>query len=166
MAGYKICCCPDIISYQHSRNTLKHMVKAKIRQRQMDRTLRSRNLPGCLSYFHFAPFLFIMMLAVCGVLAALGQTMPLIVLLILYSMFDFVNSVSCCTLKNIQPQFIFLPLIFPLLHVAYGVGTIAGLIQIPFWKSKIKNSGSKERIELVKQKVAENTVSAHGDKAP
>ena len=27
---------------------------------------------GCLSYFHFAPFLFIMMLAVCGVLADLS----------------------------------------------------------------------------------------------
>ena len=165
MAGYKMCCCPDIISYQHSRNTLKNMVRQKYGNgKWIGLTLSVCR--GCLSYFHFAPFLFIMMLAVCGVLAALGQTMPLIVLLILYSMFDFVNSVSCCTLKNIQPQFIFLPLIFPLLHVAYGVGTIAGLIQIPFWKNKIKNSGSKERIELVKQKVAENTVSAHGDKAP
>ena len=29
MAGYKLCCCPDIISYQHSRNSLKHMVWQK-----------------------------------------------------------------------------------------------------------------------------------------
>ena len=118
---------------------------------------------GCLSYFHFAPFLFVMMLAACGILAAFGHPFALIVLLILYGMFDFVNSVSCCTLKNIQPQFAFLPLIFPLLHIAYGIGTIVGLIQIPFWQRKIKNSGAKERIELVKQKVAENTRIIWGD---
>jgi hypothetical protein len=119
---------------------------------------------GCLSYFHFAPFLFVMMLAGGIAAAALGYTVPLMVLLVLYAMFDFVNSVSCCTLKNIQPQFILLPFIFPILHVAYGIGTIVGLIEIPFWLRKIKNSGSKERIELVKEKVAENTRLIWGDK--
>ena len=98
-----------------------------------------------------------MMLAVCGIMAVAGYSFALMVLLVLYAMFDFVNSVSCCTLKNIQPQFLLLPFIFPLLHVAYGVGTIVGLVQIPFWKKKIKNSGAAERIELVKEKVAENT---------
>ena len=112
---------------------------------------------GCLSYFHFAPFVFVMTLAVCGVLALMGHSFALMVLLVLYGMFDFVNSVSCCTLKNIQPQFILLPLIFPLLHIAYGVGTVVGLVEIPFWQRKIKNSNAKERIELVKKKVEENT---------
>ena len=164
MAGYKMCCCPDIISYQHSRNTLKHMIKQKFGNGKWI-GLTLSECPGCLSYFHFAPFLFVMMLAVTIFLAVLGHSFALKVLLVLYGMFDFVNSVSCCTLKNIQPQFILLPVIFPLLHVAYGVGTIVGLIQIPFWQRKIKNSGSKERIELVQQKVAENTVAA-GEKTP
>lgn len=55
-------------------------------------------------------------------------------------------------MKNVQPQFVFLPFIFPLLHVAYGIGTIVGLIQIPSWRKKIKNSGAKEHIEKVKEK--------------
>ena len=50
-----------------------------------------------------------------------------------------------------------LPLIFPLLHVAYGVGTLVGLLQIPFWRRKIKNSHAKEHIEKVKRKIKENT---------
>ena len=162
MAGYKMCCCPDIISYQHSRNTLKHMIKQKYGNGKWI-GLTLSECRGCLSYFHFAPFVFVMMLAACGILAAFGHTFALFVLLILYGMFDFVNSVSCCTLKNIQPQFALLPLIFPLLHIAYGIGTIVGLIQIPFWQRKIKNSGAKERIELVKQKVAENTRMVWGD---
>lgn len=153
---------PDIISYQHSRNTLKHMIKQKYGNGKWI-GLTLSECRGCLSYFHFAPFVFVMMLAACGILAAFGHTFALFVLLILYGMFDFVNSVSCCTLKNIQPQFALLPLIFPLLHIAYGIGTIVGLIQIPFWQRKIKNSGAKERIELVKQKVAENTRMVWGD---
>ena len=59
---------------------------------------------------------------------------------------DIVNAVGCFTMKNLQPQFIFLPFIFPILHVSYGVGTIVGLIQIPFWQKKIKNS--KATIEI------------------
>ena len=155
MAGYKMCCCPDIISYQHSRSTLKHMVRQKFGNgKWIGLTLSVCR--GCLSYFHFAPFLFVMALAVCGVLAALGYPFALMVLLVLYGMFDFVNSVSCCTLKNIQPQFILLPLIFPLLHIAYGIGTVVGLAEIPFWKKKIKSSNAPERIALVKQRAEEN----------
>lgn len=75
------------------------------------------------------------------------------ILLIIYGMFDIVNAVGCCTMKNVQPQFVFLPFIFPLLHVAYGIGTIVGLIQIPSWRKKIKNSGAKEHIEKVKRKI-------------
>ncbi len=156
MAGYKMCCCPDIISYQHSRNTLKHMVKQKYGNGKWIGLTLSQ-CPGCLSYFHFAPFLFVVMLAVSIVLAVFGMALPLKVLLVLYGMFDFVNSVSCCTLKNIHPQFILLPLIFPLLHVAYGIGTIVGLAEIPFWQKKIKSSDYQARIDEVKRKVAENT---------
>ena len=88
----------------------------------------------------------------------------LYILLIIYGMFDIVNAVGCCTMKNVQPQFVFLPFIFPLLHVAYGIGTIVGLIQIPSWRKKIKNSGAKEHIEKVKRKIRENTLPGHSYK--
>ena len=31
-----------------------------------------------------------------------------------------------------------LPLIFLSLHVAYGWGTIVGIVKMPFWKKKLK----------------------------
>ena len=62
--------------------------------------------PGCLSYFHFAPFLFVMALLGCSVLAFLGLPLFLYILLIIYGMFDIVNAVGCCTMKNVQPQFV------------------------------------------------------------
>ncbi len=156
-AGYKLCCCPDIISYQHSRNTLKNMVRQKYANGKWI-GLTVSVCPGCLSSFHFAPFLFVIALLFCIVSAALGQPLMLYILLALYGMFDFVNSVSCFAMKNIQPQFLLLPLIFPLLHISYGLGTIVGPAQIPFWLRKIKNSPAKQHIEEVKQKIAENTV--------
>ena len=88
---------------------------------------------------------------------ALALFAGMYMLLLIYGMFDAVNTVGCFTLKNVQPQFFLLPLIFPLLHVAYGVGTLVGLLQIPFWRRKIKNSHAKEHIEKVKRKIKENT---------
>ncbi len=156
-AGYKMCCCPDIISYQHSRNNLKDMIRQKYSNgRWIGLTLSE--CPGCLSYFHFAPFALVMALVFLGVLAALGFPILLYTLLIIYGMFDIVNTVGCLTLKNVQVQFLLLPVIFPILHISYGIGTIVGLIQIPFWQKKLKNSKSKEHIELVKKKIAENTI--------
>ena len=156
-AGYKLCCCPDIISYQHSRNNLKDMIRQKYSNgRWIGLTLSE--CPGCLSYFHFAPFAFVMMIILCSIIAALGFPILLYTLLLVYGMFDIVNAVGCFTMKNLQPQFVFLPFIFPILHVSYGIGTIVGLIQIPSWQKKIKNSRAKEHIEKVKRRIAKNTI--------
>ena len=156
-AGYKMCCCPDIVSYQHARNNLKYMVHQKYSNgRWIGLTLSE--CPGCLSYFHFAPFLFVMALLSCSILAFLGLPLFLYVLLAIYGMFDIVNTVGCCTMKNVQPQFVLLPFIFPMLHIAYGIGTIVGLIQIPSWQKSIKNSNAKEKIEKVRRKVIQNTL--------
>lgn len=156
-AGYKLCCCPDIISYQHSRSNLKDMIRQKYSNgRWIGLTLSE--CPGCLSYFHFAPFLFVMAIIGCSVLALFGFPLLLYILLIIYGMFDIVNAVGCCTMKNVQPQFLLLPFIFPILHISYGVGTIVGLLQIPSWQKKIRGSSAKANIEKVKWKVAKNTI--------
>lgn len=157
MAGYKLCCCPDIISYQHSRNNLKDMIRQKYSNgRWIGLTLSE--CPGCLSYFHFAPFGFVVALVILAILALFGQPLPLYILLIVYGMFDIVNTVGCLTMKNVQWQFMLLPIIFPILHISYGIGTIVGLLQIPSWQKKLKSSRSKEHIEKVKRKIAKNTV--------
>lgn len=157
-AGFRLCCCPDIISYQHSRNNLKDMIRQKYSNGKWI-GLTLSECPGCLSYFHFAPFALVVMLVFLSILAMLGQPLLLYILLILYGMFDIVNTVGCFTMKNVQPQFILLPIIFPVLHISYGIGTIVGLIEIPFWQKKIKNSKSKEHIEKVKRKIEKNTIS-------
>ena len=36
-----------------------------------------------------------------------------------------------------------LPVLFMLLHICYGVGTLIGLIELPFWLKKIKKEKDK-----------------------
>lgn len=155
-AGYKLCCCPDIISYQHTRNNLKDMIRQKFSNGKWI-GLTVSTCPKCLSYYHFAPMLFVGAIAVCTALACFGIYLPLQVLAIVYAMFDIVNTVGCFATKTIQPQFLLLPFIFPILHIAYGIGTYVGLLKIPFWKKNHKEETANKQIEKVKNKVRKNS---------
>ena len=50
---------------------------------------------------------------------------------------------------------------FPVLHLTYGVGTLVGLIKMPFWKHSLDGSAER-RIEEIKEAVKNNTVN-YGD---
>lgn len=136
-AGFKLCFNPEIISYQHTRSSLKSMIKQKYGNGKWIGLTLSVS-PKCLSYYHFVPFLFVMSVLICSVIAVFGYPLLLEILLLLYSMFDFVNTVSCFTMREIQPHFFLLPFLFPLMHIAYGIGTVVGICKIPFWKNKLK----------------------------
>lgn len=153
-AGYKMCSCPDIISFQHTRSSLKRMVKQKFGNGYWI-GLTFGVCRGCLSYFHFVPFLFLMMLTAFSIAAICGFQYPLLFLCLAYGMFDFTNTVGCFMTKKIKPQFIVLPFLFPILHLAYGIGTLVGLLKMPFWKRKLKDIPYK-RIEEVRQQMLKN----------
>lgn len=154
-AGYKLCCCPDIISYQMTRNTLPNMIKQKYGNgKWIGLTLGVCR--QCLSYFHFVPFLFVMAILFCVIFALWGVPIFLNILIFLYAMFDVVNTVTCFAVREVQPHFILLPLLFPLLHIAYGIGTVVGLIKLPSWKESLDGSAQKH-IEDVKKAVIKNS---------
>ncbi|MCH5201774.1 MAG: glycosyltransferase family 2 protein [Oscillospiraceae bacterium] len=154
-AGYKLCCCPDIISYQMTRNTLKDMIRQKYGNgKWIGLTLGV--CKECLSYFHFVPFLFVMAVLGSVLLSFLGLPIFLIALGCVYGIFDIVNTATCFITRKVYPHFLLLPLLFPLLHIVYGVGTIVGLIKLPFWKRSLDGSAEK-KIEEVRQAVIHNT---------
>lgn len=158
-AGYKLCCCPEIISFQHTRNTFKRMLQQKYGNGYWI-GLTLGVCPGCLSYFHFIPFVFLLTLAATiGVWIGTGQPVYLAILMAMYTMFNLVNTVGSFVLKkSLNPLFLLLPLLFPVLHITYGIGTLVGLIQLPFWKHSLDGSAER-RIEEIKEAVKKNTVS-------
>ena len=70
-AGYKICYSPDIISYQHTRSTLKGMLKQKYGNGYWV-ALTLKVCPGCLSFYHFVPLCFVIGIIGVSILKAIG----------------------------------------------------------------------------------------------
>lgn len=162
-AGYKICQGSEIISYQHIRNTLSGMLSQKFANgKWIGLTLGV--CYQCLSSFHFVPFLFVFMLLCSGIVAVVGtffklsvMSLPFLILISLYALADLAMTVlAVITAPKKHILQIFLPIVFFLLHISYGIGTLIGIIAMPFWKLSLDGSAQKE-IEEVKQCVREHS---------
>ncbi len=151
-AGYRISSCPDIVSYQNVRATLAKMLRQKYGN-GMWIGLTLGVCPRCLSYFHFAPLGLVGALLIFGVLAVCGVTLPLILLSAAYLLFDAAVTASAFSGRKAYLQFVLLPFLFPLLHIVYGVGTLFGVIKMPFWRKGL-GTGAQERINFVKESVS------------
>lgn len=125
-AGYKICYNPEIISYQHVRSTWRGMLKQKYGNGYWI-GLTSGICPGCLSLYHFVPFVFVLSLLAGIILGVIKNWIPFLVLFILYGGFCLLGMIAAFRDKGWNAAFLLMPFVFLSLHIAYGVGTIIGL---------------------------------------
>ncbi len=160
--GYRICQSDEIISYQNIRPTLSEMLKQKYGNgKWIGLTLGV--CPKCLSLFHFVPFCFVGAIIVCLVLLIIGVFtgntllyIPIAALSILYVTADILMTLSAImTTERKNINMLLLVFIFPLLHIVYGIGTFAGIAELPFWRKSIDGSAEKE-IQEVKRCMAAN----------
>lgn len=140
-AGYRLCYDPNIVSYQHTRSSLGAMLRQKYLNGYWIGKTMGIN-PRCFSLFHFVPFAFVLGILLTGMLALCGH--PLLAELLwgcygavavgmsVLAVVQDANRSWCCLL---------LPFLFLLLHVSYGVGTLVGLVEMPFWVRKIYGKG-------------------------
>ena len=136
-AGYKICYNPKIISYQHTRNTWRGMIKQKYGNGYWI-GLTVGICPRCFSIYHFVPLSFVIALMFSLIMVALGKMSPFIVLILLYGMVNISMSVLAVLKEKKKYVYYFLlPFIFISLHISYGVGTVVGLIRMPRLSKKI-----------------------------
>lgn len=136
-AGYKICYDPEIISYQHVRNSWTKMLKQKFGNgKWIGLTLGV--CPRCLSLYHFVPFAFVLAIILSLVLNFVGISLPLTILTCAYAAVDIWMSVLSVLYQDKHWQYLLLPIIFLSLHLAYGIGTLVGVIWLPFWLKKNK----------------------------
>lgn len=140
-AGFRFCQCPEIYSYLHARNTLKGMIKQKWGNGfWIGATLPV--CPGCLSLYNFVPALFVAVLISAVywcwtnvslfALAFLGFWYALAT--VIAAVREMIKEPSW----KIKPLLILLPLIFLIMHLFYGAGTIVGLAFSPLLYVKIK----------------------------
>lgn len=139
-AGFKMCYGPEIISYQHTRSSLKLMLRQKfLNGYWIGKTIGVN--PKCISIFHLVPFAFVMAIIVTSILAGFGIWQLSALLWGIYILFILANSVIEIVRNKFSFTNLLLPLLFFLLHVSYGVGTLKGLAEMPFWLKKVKKDG-------------------------
>ena len=129
-AGYKIAYDPNIVSYQYSRGSLSASLRQKFGNGYwIGRTTAIS--PKCISLFHYVPFLFLLALIFTVFLGLFGIWWPFLLLAVAYGAADFLLSVlSVLSEKPFSPLFVALPVLFLLLHVSYGVGTLCGFFSL------------------------------------
>lgn len=142
-AGYRICFDPEIISYEHTRNSLKKM----LRQKYLNGLwigLTAGVCPKCLSLFHFVPFAFVLAIAFTTVLALCKLPLLSLLMWAAYWLLAAVMAVAAVVQsKSFHPTYLLLPLLFFLLHLFYGAGTLVGIVKLPFWKRKNQEKESR-----------------------
>lgn len=138
-AGYKICYSPDIISYQHTRNTWKKMIQQKYGNGYWI-GLTLGVCPQCFSLYHFVPLGFVLAILFTGALALLGYKFLFSALLLAYTAVDLLMAVTAVVKEKKYWYYLLLPVIFVSLHLAYGWGTLWGIIKMPFWLRKNKSA--------------------------
>lgn len=130
-AGYRFCYDPEIISYQHVRNTFGGMMKQKYGNGYwIGRTVKV--CPKCLEIYHFVPFAFVLGILITTVLCFFHFPWLAIAMWGLYWLLAVVMAVTgiigdCRQGKRFSVSHLLLPVLFFLLHVAYGIGTLIGL---------------------------------------
>lgn len=127
-AGYKFYYTPDIVSYRETRPTFRSLLKQKFLNGYWV-GMTAKICPKCFSIYHFVPLMFVIGIVVTGLLAFAGNWLLAAIMWLLYGLFNLLMSIMSCIACNERSLYcLLLPILFLLLHVGYGVGTLKGII--------------------------------------
>lgn len=127
-AGYRFYFSPDILSYHAARPTLRGQLRQKWGNGYwIGRTMHIQ--PHCFAPRHLIPALFVLALLGCLLLLPLARW-PLALLLCAYALVDLLFSVKGALSEKMGRLLALctLPMLFPLVHLVYGAGTLLGLL--------------------------------------
>lgn len=136
-AGFKFLLSPNVISYHHARNSFKGMLKQKYGNGKWI-GITMYYSPKCFSIYHFVPLLFVLGIIFSVILALFHIPIFLYLLAGAYLLFNLINLIIIIINNGIHIEYLLLPFMFLALHLAYGIGTIVGLLKGPFYKWKKK----------------------------
>ena len=143
-AGYRICFDPEIVSYQYARSSLGKMLRQKYGNGYWI-GLTLGVCPGCISVFHLVPFVFLLGILGTGVMAMLGWPQLAALMWAMYACAIVVFTVQDVLQTGFSLTKLLMPLIFLGLHISYGVGTLVGLVKMPFLADRLKGSEALDK---------------------
>lgn len=128
-AGYKLYCDPDIVSYQYARSDFKKMIKQKYGNGYWV-GLTLGICPGCISLFHLVPLAFVLGIVFTTILALFSFWYLSAVMWIAYALFVVTGTVCTIINKKATRWTFLMPVLFLIMHISYGIGTLVGIISI------------------------------------
>lgn len=134
-AGYKFFMDSNIHSFRYARNTLPRMIKQKFLNGYWI-GLTMGVSPKCFALYHFVPFLFLLAIIMTSIVGISGYTMPMYMLWGSYFIGSIAMSILSLTKEKFSLKFLLLPLLFLMIHLSYGLGTLVGLVKMPYWVGK------------------------------
>ena len=139
-SGYRICCSSHIRSRYVMRSSLRKLNRQKYGNGEwIGRTLLL--CPGCISWYHLVPGLFVTSIMVTTGAAIAGRKKPA---RLLWGSYSVVNILMNVTSGVDDATDLCLPLIFLSLHTAYGAGTLKGITSEAVSSLRKKLSGSRK----------------------
>lgn len=135
-AGYKLYCDCDIVSYQYARSDFKKMVKQKYGNGYWI-GLTLGVCPGCISLFHLVPLGFVLGIVFTTILAMLSFWQLAAIMWTAYLLFVLTGTVCTILNKKANRWTFLMPLLFLIMHVSYGLGSLVGIIKMPFYRKKL-----------------------------
>lgn len=136
-AEYKFYCDSDIVSYQYARSDLKKMIKQKYGNGYwIGITLGV--CPRCISVFHLVPLAFLLGIIISTVSALFSYWYFAAALWIAYAIFVLAGTLSTVVKKKANIWTFLMPAMFLILHLSYGVGTLVGIVRMPFYNKSIE----------------------------
>ncbi len=142
-AGYRFCFDPEIVSYQYARSSLVKMLRQKYGNGYWV-GLTMGVCPGCISLFNLIPFAFLVGIIVTTVLALCGIWQLAAALWIAYGIFILMGTISYIASGKANVFLFLFPFLLLMQHLAYGAGTLVGLVKMPFWRKKNRSEKGKK----------------------
>ncbi len=135
-SGYQLCLDPGISASRYTRSTLCKLVKQKyLNGFWIGRTMGVNS--KCFSLYHFIPLVFVLGILFTSILTIVGYPVLSVLMWTAYLLVILACTAAELVKSGITAAKLLLPAAFFLLHVSYGVGTLVGLIDMPFWVRRI-----------------------------
>lgn len=127
--GYRIRLDPAICSSQFVRSSLGGMLRQKYGNGYwVGRTVFVQ--PKCLEFYHFVPVVFVLGIVLLAIWGLLMSWIPFAACGMLYAALSILLSAKAILeSEQRRPYMILLPMVFFLIHLSYGWGTMLGLLE-------------------------------------
>lgn len=125
--GGKIYLAGDIYLYYYCRDNIRDLVKMAFANGKWN-IAAMKLCPGSMGLRHFVPLFFVLSLLIMPFLSLVSSVFKYLFYteIILYIILDILFSLLAAREKK---YLLLLPVMFPLFHISYGVGSLAGLFQ-------------------------------------